>query len=538
MTDPDLIIFDCDGVLVDSEVLSCRCLSEVLAGYGISLGLDQALDLFLGRSMSAVLDHYKTIGCLDPEQFSAELRAGVRAAFLASLCPIEGVQSVLEGLRIPHCVASSSDVDRVSFSLSLTGLAPHFDTRLYTSQMVARGKPAPDLFLYAAERMQVDPHRTLVIEDSISGVKAGKAAGMTVWGFVGGSHYQSRDGKGILREAGADRVFGRMADFWRTDGKSMRAASHNEKSRLDEAARAGWLYFIAGHTQDEIAKTLQVSRASAQRLVSLCLAERLITFRLEHPIAACMELAARLKDLFYLVYCEVVPTDPAASLSAAGIAERAANILESMLRTGKPTILALGTGRAVRAAVERVSPIDCPNHQIVSLVGNISADGSASFFDTVGRLADRTKARHYPMPLPFLMSSERERDQMLRIDPIARVRAVAAKADLRLVGIGQMDQGAQVFVDGFVSREELLEIMRLGAVGELTGWAFDAQGRIVEGGTTRRLTSIPPQVPAKAMTIGAAVGPAKVSAIRAALKGRLINGLITDEATASAILKQ
>ena len=83
--------------------------------------------------------------------------------------------------------------------------------------MVERGKPAPDLFLYAAERMQVDPQRALVIEDSVSGVRAGKAAGMTVWGFVGGSHYQSRDGKAILREAGADRVFGRMADFWRTD---------------------------------------------------------------------------------------------------------------------------------------------------------------------------------------------------------------------------------------------------------------------------------------------------------------------------------
>ena len=217
MTDPDLIIFDCDGVLVDSEVLSCRCLSEVLAGYGISLGLDQALDLFLGRSMTAVLDHYKTIGRLDPEQFSAELRAGVRAAFLSALCPIEGVSSVLEGLQTPHCVASSSDVDRVSFSLSLTGLASHFDGRLYTSQMVERGKPAPDLFLHAAERMQADPSRTLVIEDSISGVRAGKAAGMTVWGFVGGSHYQSRDGKAILCEAGADRVFGRMADFWRKD---------------------------------------------------------------------------------------------------------------------------------------------------------------------------------------------------------------------------------------------------------------------------------------------------------------------------------
>jgi HAD superfamily hydrolase (TIGR01509 family) len=217
MTEPDLIIFDCDGVLVDSEILSCRCLSKVLAGYGIELGLDQALDLFLGRSVTAVVEHYEALGRSVPEQFSTELGARVHAAFLAALCPIEGVNTVLEGLQIPHCVASSSDVDRVSFSLSLTGLAPHFDSRLYTSQMVKRGKPAPDLFLYAAERMQAEPGRTLVIEDSISGVTAAKAAGMTVWGFVGGSHYQSRDGKAILYKAGADRVFGRMADFWRAD---------------------------------------------------------------------------------------------------------------------------------------------------------------------------------------------------------------------------------------------------------------------------------------------------------------------------------
>jgi len=313
-------------------------------------------------------------------------------------------------------------------------------------------------------------------------------------------------------------------------------AADSEKSRLDEAARAGWLYFIAGHTQDEIAKMLQISRASAQRLVSLCLAERLITFRLEHPIAACMELAARLKDAFKLVYCEVVPSDAAAPQSVAGIAERAANMLESMLRGDQPVIVALGTGRAVRAAVERVSPIDRPNHQIVSLVGNISADGSASFFDTVGRLADVTRSRHYPMPLPFLMSSEKERSHMLRLEPISKVRALAAKADLRLVGIGQMDQNAQVLVDGFVTRQELFDMMRRGAAGELTGWAFDAEGRIIDGGTNRRLTSIPPRVPAAALTIGAAVGKAKVSAIRAALKGRLINGLITDEATAGAIL--
>jgi HAD superfamily hydrolase (TIGR01509 family) len=217
MIRPDLIIFDCDGVLVDSEVLSCRCLSEILAVHGIDLGVDQALDLFLGRSVTAVIQHYEALGRAIPGQFAAELKTGVRAAFLSSLCPIEGVQSVLEELRIPHCVASSSDLDRVSFALSLTGLARHFDSRLYTSQMVEHGKPAPDLFLYAAERMQADPGRTLVIEDSISGVTAGKAAGMAVWGFVGGSHYRSREGNAILRNAGADRVFERMADFWLTD---------------------------------------------------------------------------------------------------------------------------------------------------------------------------------------------------------------------------------------------------------------------------------------------------------------------------------
>ena len=314
------------------------------------------------------------------------------------------------------------------------------------------------------------------------------------------------------------------------------AAPDNEKSRLDDAARAGWLYFIAGHTQDEIAKMLQVSRASAQRLVSLCLAERLITFRLEHPIAACMELAARLKSRFDLTHCEVVPSDPASPNAAAGIAERCANLLDLTLRSETPVIVALGTGRAVRAAVERVMPIERPNHQIVSLVGNISADGSASFFDTVGRLADRTAARHYPMPLPFLMSSEDERNRMVRIEPIAKVKAIAARADLRLVGIGQMDQKAQVHVDGFVTREELFEMMRLGAVGEVTGWAYDAKGRLIKGGTNKRLTSIPPQVPAQATTIAAALGQAKVPAIRAALAGQLVNGLITDEATARAVL--
>jgi len=212
---PDLVIFDCDGVLVDSEVLSCQCLSEVLGACGIELSRDDALDLFLGRSVTAVLQHYQEDRRLVPENFLTELKTRVRQRFTHALRPIPGIDSLMSSLQTPFCVASSSDLDRVSLSLALTGLAPHFGKRLYTAQMVARGKPAPDLFLYAAAQMQVEPRHTLVVEDSVSGVTAAKAAGMTVWGFVGGSHYRSRDGRAMLYDAGADRVFDRMADFWK-----------------------------------------------------------------------------------------------------------------------------------------------------------------------------------------------------------------------------------------------------------------------------------------------------------------------------------
>jgi HAD superfamily hydrolase (TIGR01509 family) len=214
MIENDLVIFDCDGVLIDSEVLSCSCLSDTLARHGIDIDVNQALELFVGRNVAAVRDHYAALGRVLPDDFSTDLAVRVRERFSGSLLPIEGIGAVLERLRVPSCVASSSDLDRVAFSLELTGLSGYFGERLYTSQMVKRGKPAPDLFLHAAAAMQADPRRTLVIEDSVSGVKAGKAAGMTVWGFVGGRHYASRDGRAILAAAGADRVFARMSDFW------------------------------------------------------------------------------------------------------------------------------------------------------------------------------------------------------------------------------------------------------------------------------------------------------------------------------------
>jgi HAD superfamily hydrolase (TIGR01509 family) len=211
---PELIIFDCDGVLVDSELLSCRCLSEVLAEFDIALSQQQALELFLGRSTKAIEQHYRGLGQIVPDSFLPRLKSQVLSTFAACLQPIPGIAGVMSDLSVPFCVASSSDLDRVALSLDVTGLRAHFGERIYTAQMVRHGKPAPDLFLLAAEKMGARPARTLVIEDSVSGVAAGKAAGMTVWGFVGGSHYRGRDGQAILSGAGADRVFARMSDFW------------------------------------------------------------------------------------------------------------------------------------------------------------------------------------------------------------------------------------------------------------------------------------------------------------------------------------
>jgi HAD superfamily hydrolase (TIGR01509 family) len=209
----DLVIFDCDGVLVDSELLSCSTLIACLRRHAIEVDLETAIDRFLGRSTQAVTDYCSLHGCWLPEDFFAELRTALRAAFTGALQPIPGAAAVLRTLRTPYCVASSSDRERIDHSLRVTGLADIVGAHIFSADTVANGKPAPDLFLHATASMRAVPEHTLVIEDSVSGVQAAKAAGMTVWGFVGGSHYASREGRALLEAAGADRVFNRMADL-------------------------------------------------------------------------------------------------------------------------------------------------------------------------------------------------------------------------------------------------------------------------------------------------------------------------------------
>jgi len=212
----DLIIFDCDGVVVDSEILSCGCLLTLLRQHDIEIDLAEVYERFLGRNFQAVADQFQLWRREPvPGDFRAKWEAAIRLAFSASLHAMPGIADLLASLKTPFCLASSSDLDRVSLSLSLAKLSAFFEGRVFTSQMVKRGKPAPDLFLHAAAVMGADPKRALVIEDSVSGVAAGKAAGMTVWGFTGGSHYAGRDGRALLEASGATQFFDKMSDLRR-----------------------------------------------------------------------------------------------------------------------------------------------------------------------------------------------------------------------------------------------------------------------------------------------------------------------------------
>ncbi len=307
-------------------------------------------------------------------------------------------------------------------------------------------------------------------------------------------------------------------------------------ARLDDAARAGWLYYVAGNTQDEIAQKLGVSRQSAQRLVSTAVSERLIKVRLDHPIARCMELAARLTDRFALRLCEVVPTDPTSGSGSRGIAEAAAADMEQRLKSPHPIVVAIGSGRSLRSAVEQLPPLDCPHHKIVSLVGNIAMDGSASFYDVIVRFSDAVQAPHYPMPLPVIASTTHERDLLVSQASVRRIVDLAGSADVTYVGVGDLGENPPLLQDGFISRKELQILNRAGAVGEIVGWAFDASGALVEGLTNDRVASVKLDVPATRLVVGVAMGEAKQRAIAAALKGRWLSGLVTDERTAEQLL--
>jgi len=304
-------------------------------------------------------------------------------------------------------------------------------------------------------------------------------------------------------------------------------------ARLDAAARAGWLYYVAGRTQDEIARHMGISRQAAQRLVSLAVSSRLIRVTVEHPIAHSLDLAEALRTTFGLRRVEVVPANPGAEEAVVGLGEAGAAEIIRWLRQADPIVMAVGTGRTLKAAVDRLLEIACPQHRIVSLTGSIGPDGSAAYYNVIFSMAEAIEARHFPMPLPVFLSSPEEKALMQSQPLIRSTLQLAARADVAFVGVGEMDETAPLFLDGFLTRGDLGELRAAGAVGEICGWIFDAEGRLLDRGLT---ASAPLPSRETAVVMALAKGRKKLPALRAAIRGRLINALITDEETAEALL--
>jgi HAD superfamily hydrolase (TIGR01509 family) len=207
------MIFDCDGVLVDSEVIFARVLGECLNEADFPATAEEALWLGFGRNRetltAAVESRFRRAL---PEDFFDMLRVRTASVLERELEPIPGVGELLAGLPGPRCVASNGHLERVRQRLALTGLLPFFDPHVFSAIQVAAGKPAPDLFLFAAAKLETRPAACLVVEDSIAGVAAARAAGMAVVGFSGGSHCPTGHAD-RLREGGCLEVFAAMPDL-------------------------------------------------------------------------------------------------------------------------------------------------------------------------------------------------------------------------------------------------------------------------------------------------------------------------------------
>jgi DNA-binding transcriptional regulator LsrR (DeoR family) len=210
--------------------------------------------------------------------------------------------------------------------------------------------------------------------------------------------------------------------------------------------------------------------------------------------------------------------------------------IEKWLRTPDPIVLGIGTGRTLKAAISQLPPMECPQHKIVSLTGNIAPDGSAAFYNVIFTMADRIKARSFPMPLPVIASSPQEREMLLNQPMIRQTLALAAKADVTFVGIGDLGPKAPLYEDGFITESELKALQKAGGVAEIVGWVFDRDGRMIDGVTNDRVSSAPLPSREKSLVVALAMGELKLPGILAAVNRRLVNGLITNERTASALL--
>jgi DNA-binding transcriptional regulator LsrR (DeoR family) len=298
------------------------------------------------------------------------------------------------------------------------------------------------------------------------------------------------------------------------------------------AARAAWLHFAGGKTQGEVAEMLGVQSTKAHRLIAKARAEGLIRVFVEGPISGCIALEEQLKLLFNLAHCEVVPNIDEGALPLRTLATAGARYLRNIIENETYDLIGMGHGRTLAAAVEMLPTVNAGKTKFVSLLGGLTRRFAASPFDVIHRLAERTSAESYVMPVPFFANTAKDRAVLESQYGVSDVIAMARRADIYIAGIGDVDRKSFIASGGMVDEDDVESVISAGAVAEILGHFFLADGSHMPHPLSDRAMA-PRLADLRSHKIVALVGgTSKIQATRSILAGGLLHGLITDEATA------
>jgi DNA-binding transcriptional regulator LsrR (DeoR family) len=310
----------------------------------------------------------------------------------------------------------------------------------------------------------------------------------------------------------------------------------DQDGELSLAVRAAWLHYAGALTQAEVARRLGVTSVKAHRLIVRANQEGVIKVVIDGAIADCVRLEARLCDRFGITSCEVVPNLGEEPLPLRALGMAGARFLAREIGAGIPKLIGIGHGRTLSAVVSQLPRMPANGTRFVSLLGGLTRNFAASPHDVMHRLAGKTGAEAYVMPVPFFANTLEDREVMLAQRGVAEVFELAGRSDLKLIGIGTAEPDASLVATGMIEPQEIRDIKRAGGVGELLGHFFDAEGRYLETDLTARTLSLGLDTLRNSRIVAVAGGTAKVCAIRSVLLSGLLSGLISDERTANALL--
>jgi DNA-binding transcriptional regulator LsrR (DeoR family) len=295
---------------------------------------------------------------------------------------------------------------------------------------------------------------------------------------------------------------------------------------------------VGGRTQGEVADLLSVPSTKAHRLIARASREGLIRVFIEGPIAGCIDLEDRLKKQFDLDNCEVVPNIDDGALPLRTLGQAGGRYIRSLIESARHELIGIGHGRTLAAAIDALPAMDAGNVRFVSLLGGLTRRFAASPFDVIHRLAERTGAEAYVMPVPFFANSVKDRQVLEAQFGVSDVLEMAREATLYIAGIGEVDPKSFLSVGGMVDVDDIAALRASGACAELYGHFFRADGTHMPNAVTARAMAPRIEDLRNHEIVALAGGTSKTQAVRAILASGLLHGLITDEATAKRLVSQ